>query len=195
MATIGWNESAPADADNAGTADDQLRSLKTAIRTGLEDAMYWQDGSSLASAGQMKPGKARAFFDVQSRVSGNTDGCLMITSDTSRLFAVPSGASLFLGSARVIENALLPVGESRWVQSTFTMENGTSGRTTFNPVYDNTPSVVISAQTASTTTVGIPYISLLSAGGIVVQVFRDNGVAFGGGTWIVHVTSSGTVTF
>lgn len=58
MAVISWSNTTPGDDMTASSVDDQLRSDFTAIRTGLEEFMYWTDGSS-NSAGEWKLGTAR----------------------------------------------------------------------------------------------------------------------------------------
>ena len=190
---IGWNESAPANSDNAGTADDELRSLKSNIAGGRSQSMYWpgSGGGSTASAGQMKPGAARTFFAAQSLVSANSDGCLMVASDTSRLFAVGSGGSVFLGGSRTIEHVTLPLGNSRWVVSGQTIPNATN--TAFSVAFDVVPRVVFSLET-SAATFGAPMISTVTAGGVTIDVYRVSGVAYAANTWTVHVLSSGTGT-
>ena len=191
---IAWDEAAPANTDNAGTGDDVLRSLKTNIAGGLSQSMYWPGtgGGSTASAGQMKPGAARTFFAAQSLVSANSDGCLMVASDTSRLFGVGSTGSTFFGGARSIEHATLPLGNTRWVVSGQTVPNGTN---TALPVTFNTvPHVTLSLLT-SATTYGAAVISALTAGGVTVDVYRAGGAAYASGVWSVYVLSSGTVTF
>lgn len=105
--TIGWDESKPADTDSAGLGDDEIRSLKTALRTGLDGEHVWPSGGG--DAGVHRYGSARAYYGTQSRVSSSgTDGRLMVTSDTSRIFHVGSTATSFLGGPAVISAGSYP---------------------------------------------------------------------------------------
>lgn len=106
MATIGWSESAPQNGDNLGLGAQEFRSLKTAVRTGLDAEHVWP--STGGDAGVHRLGSARAFVGTESAVSSSgTDGRLMIASNTSRLFGVGSGGTMLLGGAAV---ALLASG-------------------------------------------------------------------------------------
>ncbi len=108
MPTITWDENSPADGDGAGTAASALRGLKANLATGLAGAMYWpgSGGGSASSAGVPIPGSTRIFYGTESQVSALANGALMYASDTSRLWAVNSGDTVFLGGARVIESSV-----------------------------------------------------------------------------------------
>lgn len=109
MPTIAWNEGSPADSDSAGLGDDQIRSLKTSVRVGLDGEHVWPSGGG--DAGVHRFGSARPYFAAQSLVSSaGTDGRLMQTSDTSRLFAVGSGGTSFIGGATVLSAGSFPGG-------------------------------------------------------------------------------------
>lgn len=96
MAQIGWSESAPANGDNLGLGASEIRSLKTAVRTGLDAEHVWP--STGGDAGVHRLGSARAFVGAESAVSSSgTDGRLMVASNTSRLFHVGSGGTMLLG--------------------------------------------------------------------------------------------------
>ena len=115
---INWDESSPADTDSAGQGDDAIRSLKTALRTALDSEHNWP-ASGGVDAGYHRYGSARAYYGTQSRVSSSgTDGRLMVTSDTSRIFHVGSTATSFMGGATVISAASFPGSlpqKSHWV--------------------------------------------------------------------------------
>jgi|SRR3990167_4378205 len=101
MADILWNETAPADTDNAGGGDDDIRSLKTSMRHGLATEHVWP--AATGAAGVHLLGSGRPYYGVQSAVSSvGTDGRLMLTSDTSRLFAVGSGGTVLLGDTNLL---------------------------------------------------------------------------------------------
>jgi len=107
MPTIGWNEGSPADTDSAGLGDDQIRSLKTSVRVGLDSEHVWP--SAGGDAGVHRLGSARPYYDVQSLVSSSgSDGRLMQTSDTSRLFHVGSAGTSLIGGPTVISAGSYP---------------------------------------------------------------------------------------
>src|SRR3989475_6858754 len=102
MANLLWNENAPADTDSVGQGDDEIRSLKTSIRNGMAEEHIWPSASG-GNFGVHLLGSARAYYGTQSLVSSSgTDGRLMVTSNTSRLFHVGSAGTMFLGGRQVI---------------------------------------------------------------------------------------------
>lgn len=107
MPNISWNEASPADTDNAGLGDDQIRSLKTSIRVGLGGEHVWP--ASGGDAGVHLPGSARAAFGPQSTVSSTgTDGRLFWASDTSSFYHVGSGGTSYIGGATAISLGTYP---------------------------------------------------------------------------------------
>src|SRR5207302_1815880 len=84
-------------------------------------------------------GSCRPFYDIQSNVSSaGTDGRLMVTSDTSRMFHVGSAGTMFLGGANVPSVGSAPVGGQRFY---WAMEFGQAqvgiGATTLNVTIPN----------------------------------------------------------
>jgi hypothetical protein len=115
--TIGWDESLPSDSESAGLGDDRIRSLKTSLRIGLDGEHVWPSGGG--DVGVHRLGSARPYYGAQSLVSSTgTDGRLMVTSDTSRLFHVGSGGTMFLGGATALSAGSQPVGGSRFYWAT-----------------------------------------------------------------------------
>ena len=105
---VGWNENEPADTENAGLGDDRMRSIKTSSRAGLDDEHNWPAAGG-SNVGYHRLGTARPFYGTQSRVSSSgTDGRLMLTSDTSRLFGVGSGGTVLLGGPTVLSMGTFP---------------------------------------------------------------------------------------
>ena len=102
---IAWDEAAPAGSESVGNGDNRIRSMKTDLRTALDDEHIFP--SSGGTAGIHRAGSGRAYFGTQSRVSASTtsapaqDGRLMATSDTSRLFGVNSTGTVFIGGYSV----------------------------------------------------------------------------------------------
>src|SRR5438309_10646194 len=114
---ISWNEDNPADGAQMGQGDDDLRSLKTALRTGLSQEHSWPAAGGATGAHLL--GAARAFFAPQSLVSSlGTEGYLFIASNSSFLLHVGSSGTLFLGSSRMLSLGSSPTGGQRfhWVQ-------------------------------------------------------------------------------
>lgn len=201
--TIAWDEDKPADSNAYSQFPGELRSFKTALRTGLEQHFYWQDGASIASAGQMKPGAARAFYATESALSNYTNGFLLVASDTSRLYGLVSSATTaFVGSARAIEHTTLPQQTARWLIQGGTGHSGggLSSTTAFPTAYAVAPSVMCSLLTGaqSTVTLAILSISALTSGGFTVDSYRvDTGSLLTGGESGVsfHWISMGTMAF
>lgn len=107
--TIGWDENAPAGQDSLGQGDNEIRSLKSALRTGLDAEHVWPSGGG--DAGVHRLGSARVQYGTQSLVSSTgTDGRLMQTSDSSRLFHIGSTGTSFIGGPTVISAGSYPGG-------------------------------------------------------------------------------------
>lgn len=107
MPTISWNESNPQDTDSAGLGDDEIRSLKTAIRVGLDSEHIWPSGGG--DAGVHRYGAARSYYGAQSLVSSSgTDARFMQTSDTSRFFHTGSGGTALIGGITAILHGTFP---------------------------------------------------------------------------------------
>lgn len=136
MPNIDWSESTPQDVESAGLGAQRIQSLKTAIRTGLDGEHVWPSGGG--DAGGHRLGSGRPYYGVQSLVSSSgTDGRLMVTSDTSRLFHVGSAGTMFLGSQRAISAGSAPVGGQTfvWVEEFGTV--GTLGALTTTVTFPN----------------------------------------------------------
>lgn len=113
-----FDPTAPADSQSAGLGDDAIRSVKTTFQQALDDEHVF--AAAGGTVGQHRLGSGRPYFGTQSRVSSSgTDGRLMQTSDTSRLFGVGSGGTVFYGGSRVISvgtDADTATGRSHWVE-------------------------------------------------------------------------------
>lgn len=146
MATISWDEGVPSDSDFYAGMAAQVRSLKTALATGLAGSMVWpgSGGGAIASAGSVLPGTARPFFSVQSNYStqvssttvGSTSsataflppGPLFVASDTARLFGQTwvSSATSTSGSTATTLNfsgATLFLGGKNLVESAVSVQS------------------------------------------------------------------------
>lgn len=92
-----YDSTVPPDSENAGLGAQRIRSLETTIQQVL-DSEHNFPAAGGANTGYHRLGSGRAFYGPESAVSSSgTDGRLMITSDTSRLFHVGSGGTMFLG--------------------------------------------------------------------------------------------------
>ncbi len=155
--TVGWDNTTPAAGDDAGLGDDEFRSFKTSIQT-LIDAEHVFSTTGGANSGRHRPGSAMPYNDVQSNVSaGDLLGRLYFTSDTSRLFALGTGASdstIFLGSKNAVEHGP-DTGEFNhlWMEDSghATLDAGGSATVSFASAYSGIPVVNVSIWTA-----GIP---------------------------------------
>lgn len=87
MPSISWSESAPANSDNLGLGAQEIRSFKTAVRTGLDAEHVWP--STGGDAGVHRLGSARAYVGPASQVSSSgTEGRLLVNSTDSSLWHV-----------------------------------------------------------------------------------------------------------
>src|SRR5947209_3410250 len=152
MANLLWTESSPADTDSVGQGDDEIRSLKTSIRNGMAEEHLWPSATG-GNFGVHLLGSARAYYGTQSLVSSaGTDGRLMVTSDTNRLFHVGSAGTLFLGGRQVISaGPPVPGGNTFYWASEFgeTITNGSGVALVVfpNSGYSGVPFVVASMST------------------------------------------------
>lgn len=107
MPSILWSESSPAGGDSISEGDNAIRSLKTSVRVGLDGEHVWPSGGG--DAGVHRLGSGRPHYGLQSAVSSTgTDGRLMQTSDTSRLFGVGSGGTTLIGGPTVLLGGSFP---------------------------------------------------------------------------------------
>jgi len=196
---IAWNESEPSDSSAANLGATEFRSLKSTLATALGVSLYWpgSGGASAASAGILKPGAVRALYGTQSQVSASADGALMVTSDTTRLYAVNSASTPYLGSGSLVEDATSPALNSRWVMAQGSAIN--TEHTLYGVVYGATPTVILSLKSfnASLGTVGTVQLTSYDSSGFTADVYRMNNsnLTYGDNTWRVQWISLGTVGF
>lgn len=176
--SIGWNEGAPADSDNAGQGDDQIRSLKTAVRVGLDGEHVWPSGGG--DAGVHRMGSARPYYAVQSLVSSTgTDARLMQTSDTSRFFHVGSGGTSLIGGATAVLAGNFPGTVPQrhyWALEAGAQEASTGDQetVTFGSLYSGIPHVTVSAFTTTNRTV-LLHLRSIGAGNFTVSSYLTAG--------------------
>lgn len=146
MPTILWNESSPDGGDSLGLGDNEIRSLKTSLRNGLDAEHVWPSGGG--DAGVHRLGSARAYVGTQSLVSSSgTDGRLYWASDTSNVFHVGSAGTVFLGGPRGISHGSFPGGTppQRYYWAEETGESNTGAATFPNSGYSGKPFVQLTA--------------------------------------------------
>ena len=190
MPTIGWNENAPAGQDSLGIGDEEIRSLKSAVRTALDSEHVYPAAGG--DAGVHRLGSGRPFVGAQSLVSSSgTDGKLMWASDTSQFFHVGSTGTSLIGGPRVLSMGSYPGGAPpqriQWVmeagdgavtdatsgQTTITFPNsGFSGRpfTTLTVLSGTSLNAVAQVFTASATQM-VVQVQVASSGASVVRSF------------------------
>lgn len=199
---VTWNENSPSGTESMNSGDDRIRSLKTAMRTGLDDEHVFPAAGGLA--GYHRYGAARVFVGTQSLVSSSgTDGKLMQASDTSRLFAVGSGGTYFLGGPTVMSIAttrgVAPPQRARWAMEIggygdVTPRADASGyiSVTFpNSGFSGAPVVVASPTIASGDSAIAPLqvsIHTITKTDCILRVYYDNGG--GGGIAAEGVTAN-----
>lgn len=147
--TPGWDESVPADSENAGLGALRIRSFQTAVQQILDSEHNFPSAGG-ANTGYHRLGSGRAFYDVESNVSSSgTDGRLMVTSDTSRFFHVGSAGTMFLGG-QASPQLSAPGQTSYWAIETGTISGGwnSNGSVTVaipNSGFSSTPIVMVTA--------------------------------------------------
>ncbi len=157
MSAISWDETTPADNSNASSADDEFRSMLTAIATGLGEGMYWPgsaatQGASTASSGELRAGTARAAVGASAPTGGHPDGFLALDVNNEQIWHVGSSptaseATFVIGHGRMLDrNGGLDTVPftTRWLIQTGTVAS--SDRTdsvTFTTAYNGIPTVMI----------------------------------------------------
>lgn len=183
MPIIGWSESNPQGSDSIGLGDDEIRSLKTSVRIGLDSEHVWPSGGG--DAGVHRLGSARPYVGTQSLVSSTgTDGRLQWASDTSQFFHVGSGGTAFIGGAQAISAASYPGGappqRHQWVQE-FGEGKTVSGSTNItyaNSGFSGVPFVTITNRITSLAADGgaaIMWVSGTNATGFTANSRLTNG--------------------
>lgn len=199
MPDLGWDESSPADIDSAGLGDDAIRSLKTTLRIGLDYEHNWP--TSGIGAGIHRLGSARAYYAAQSLVSSSgTDGRLMVTSDSSKLFHVGSAGTMFLGSSGAISHGSYINPRTYWAEESGSTvwATGVQQSTTIafpNSGFSGLPVVtmsILSQLPAASNTIN-PVLVSLTPTTFVAYHTRNDGVSVGGFTMFWR--SLGTRTF
>ena len=105
-----WDSTKPANTDQIGSGDDQIRSDKTNLQGALNSEHNFPEGGGSA-IGYHLLGSARAFVGALSAVSSaGTDGRLMVASNRSQFFHVGSDGTMLLGGRDVLQLAGFEAG-------------------------------------------------------------------------------------
>lgn len=187
---IGWDETVPAGSESVGLGDDRIRSTKSNVRGALDAEHNFP--SSGGSAGAHRLGSARAHFGTQSRVSsGDTDGRLMVASDTSRLFGVGSGGTALLGAGPLSLSLGSHVGVTMPQRSHVVMETGRAANdgsgnlaVTFPSPYSGIPVVFLGMEPVGPSLAYISQVTSIATSGFSARMFDSAGAAIGTGNII-----------
>lgn len=189
--TINWVESTPADADGVNFGAGAIRSIQTALRTGLAQEHVWPSSTGLA--GGHARGSARVFVGPLSQVSSaDTDGRLMFESTNSRLWYVGSEGTILLSGrayAEVVAPAVLPAA-NHWALSAFTVSvSATSTSVQCPGNVGSTTAFITATVQGSTNTASNAYATVrLAAGNLpVVDAWNAGGSVYSGTTVTVNV--------
>lgn len=139
MASIDWDETAPSDNTTGSLVDNSIRGFMVETRTGLREAMYWNTTGSLASTGEMKPGRWRSThtdLEAGSRdmlKGGAANGYIGLWDNTSMSHV--GSENTFCFASHVMEECATEPSNApyttRWVLSEgsfqVTFNNGNSG--------------------------------------------------------------------
>ena len=199
--TTYWDETTPSGTSQVRQTDDEFVSVKSSIRSAFGNEHEFSTAVADHVRGTHKQGSARAWVDVESNlsVSGTSYiGRLYITSDTSRLFAIPaSGVTLFLGSSRALEHATaLASQNSYWCVQTGTDTSApdvADGDIVFSPAFDSTPHVALTSVITNLSNPLIVSIKAVSASAVTYVTHNHSGASAGGA--VVHYHAVGPVTF
>lgn len=91
----GWSKGLPSGSSALQLGDNDIRSNNSVLQAAWEEEHYFTDGSA-GSAGVHKLGSARVFVGTTSHLSnptGDNDGRVMFTSDTTSLYVAHGSAS------------------------------------------------------------------------------------------------------
>lgn len=198
-ANIGtFDSNSPADTESAGLGDDRIRSTKTTLQQAMDDEHHFPAAGG-SVVGYHRLGSARPYVGTQSRVSSSgTDGRLMVTSDTSRLFGVGSGGTMFLGGSQVVSvgtNADTAGGRHHWVEEVGHSRTGSNGSVTItvpNSGFSGEPYVWCQQRAVNVSDAEVDFIVVtVSASQFIVQ---SMGSIDGGGTYL-HAVARSNVSF
>lgn len=196
----GWDETVPADAENAGLGASRIRSLETTVQQVL-DSEHNFPASGGANTGYHRLGSARPFYAQQSFVSSSgTDGRLFVASDTSRFYHVGSGGTMLLGGHTGVLHTDTTVPQTAaWIEdSGASYVTNTAGVTvTFTHPFDGAPYTQASVGTDNVAVVlfAVTIRNLTNTGFLAVPMQVVAASVTTASNVTVHWRSVGTRTF
>jgi len=133
MALSAWTEAIPSSTSQVGIFPTYARGVFTVISVGMAVEHIWNasGGGSEASAGDLRPGGTRTYFDVQSQSSApgsQQTGRLFLASDASRLFVYDSTGTYLVGTPFCDLHAT-SAATGYWLRQTGSYSIATSGAT------------------------------------------------------------------
>ncbi len=193
---IGWDNTSPTSVGLAGQGDDELRSFKSNVQGGLNAEHIWP--SSGGASGAHRAGSARIFSGAESAVSSaDTSGRLMVTSDTSRLFAVGSDVSAHLLGSQLAPEVRSPntISPSQgWTVSALTLlvKNSPTAQNYYSIAEASTPMAWVTVDgkedgsaSSAFATIGL---NLIGSGGVpVIYLWEPSGDTYSGDTLVCHL--------
>jgi hypothetical protein len=200
MASISWDETQPSSDTTASLVDNDIRSMLTAIGTGLGESVYWpgsaaSQGGSASSSGELMPGSARlARAGTSARTGGHPDGFLLLDSNKVSLHHIGSSTTGMMGHSNMLDRGagLEAPFTARWVIQEGTYNS--SDRTTeqaFPLEYDGVPFVDISGGQLGTKWMWAP--SEVTQGGFTSIGSWVGSGATSAATW--YWMSEGTISY
>jgi hypothetical protein len=100
--TIAWDETDPANSKNLGLGAGDIRSTKSNLRGALDSEHHF-DSAGGAGSGAHRKGSAVVHYGAASAISSSdTEGRLMVTSDTSVMHHVGSTDTMIVGGRHVV---------------------------------------------------------------------------------------------
>ena len=189
---VGWSESTPSGTSQAGLGDDDLKSIKTSVRNGLDSEHHWSSTGG-AGTGAHRKGSAVIFYGAASAVSSSdTEGRLMLTSDTSVLFHVASAMTIPLGGRYALHsvsaytnttNATNTSGTTqRWLSEVgylSLLSTSASTSLTFRTTFVGVPVVTVSRAGAPASLTALPIIQSIGATSLVLVNYNPTSGASG----------------
>ena len=187
MSSISWTETTPSDTSNASVADEEFRSMVTAISIGLGESMYWpgsaaSQGASTASSGELQLGASRLAITAGTPVGGHPDGFLGVDENNERLWHVGSVVTEVLAGGRMQDrNGGLDSAPfiARWLVQTDVTGLQASDRTvevTFPTMYNGVPTVDIGPGTRAASW-DYALRTVTASGFTLLKNFNDSGTS------------------
>jgi hypothetical protein len=194
-ASIGWDETDPANSKNLGLGALDIRSAKSAIRTGLDAEHVWP--SSGGVAGHHRLGSGRAYVDASSALSSDgTTGHIFFNTSNSQVYSISATSAHRLGGVGVPyvgdEGVTFSINNHRVNIYCGAVRVNSSGTApvTFNSVYSGLPFIQLTPYTTGVSNSCVAYVTALSSTSMTIEVVDMAGVAISSKTIFWQSTGS-----